>query len=113
VLAVKGLGGHHLAVDASSEAAAATLRERKVREDKPFAVMVPDVTAARRLCAVDETAAALLTSGRRPIVLLPRRPGTGIAAAVAPGNRQLGSVPATPALGRRAEGRLARGRGHC
>jgi hydrogenase maturation protein HypF len=97
VLAVKGLGGYHLAVDASSETAAATLRERKVREDKPFAVMVPDITAARRLCPVDEAAAALLTSGRRPIVLLPRRPGSGIATAVAPGNRQLGvMLPYTP-----------------
>jgi hydrogenase maturation protein HypF len=97
VLAVKGLGGYHLAVDASSETAAATLRERKIREDKPFAVMVPDIPAARRLCAVDEAAAALLTSGRRPIVLLPRRPGSRIAAAVAPANRQLGvMLPYTP-----------------
>jgi hydrogenase maturation factor HypF (carbamoyltransferase family) len=74
VLAVKGLGGYHLAVDATSQAAAATLRERKVREDKPFAVMVPNVAAARQLGEV-EAAAALLTSGRRPIVLLARRPG--------------------------------------
>jgi hydrogenase maturation protein HypF len=97
VLAVKGLGGYHLAVDASSEGAAATLRERKVREDKPFAVMVADVAGARLLCDVDQTAAALLTSGRRPIVLLPRREGAGIAAAVAPGNRQLGvMLPYTP-----------------
>jgi hydrogenase maturation protein HypF len=97
VLAVKGLGGYHLAVDASSETAAAALRQRKVREDKPFAVMVADLAAARRLCAVDEAAAALLTSGRRPIVLLPRRPGSRIAAAVAPGNRQLGvMLPYTP-----------------
>jgi hydrogenase maturation protein HypF len=100
VLAVKGLGGYHLAVDASSETAAAALRARKHREDKPFAVMVPDVAAARRLCEVDEAAAGLLTSSRRPIVLLPRRPGAGaddVAAAVAPGNRQLGlMLPYTP-----------------
>jgi hydrogenase maturation protein HypF len=97
VLAVKGLGGYHLAVDASSEAAAATLRERKVRVDKPFAVMVADVAAAGRLCEVDEAAAALLASVRRPIVLLPRREGAGVAAAVAPGNRQLGvMLPYTP-----------------
>src|SRR5215471_17337022 len=89
VLAVKGLGGYHLAVDASSEEAAGALRARKHREDKPFAVMVADVAAARRLCQVDEAAAALLASSRRPIVLLPRRP-SGVAAAVAPGNRQLG-----------------------
>jgi hydrogenase maturation protein HypF len=97
VLAVKGLGGYHLAVDASSEAAAAALRARKHREDKPFAVMVADVAAARRLCEVDETAAGLLASGRRPIVLLPRLPGGGLAGAVAPGNRQLGlMLPYTP-----------------
>jgi hydrogenase maturation protein HypF len=90
VLAVKGLGGYHLAVDATSEAAAAALRARKHREDKPFAVMVADVAAARLLCDVDEAAAALLASSRRPIVLLPRFPGDGLAGAVAPGNRQLG-----------------------
>ena len=96
VLAVKGLGGYHLAVDASSEDAAGALRARKHREDKPFAVMVADVAAARQVCQVDEAAAALLTSSRRPIVLLPRVP-SGIAAAVAPGNRQLGlMLPYTP-----------------
>ena len=97
VLAVKGLGGYHLAVDACSDAAAAALRARKHREDKPFAVMVADVAAARRLCEVDETAAGLLASSRRPIVLLPRLPGSGLAEAVAPGNRQLGlMLPYTP-----------------
>ena len=97
VLAVKGLGGYHLAVDASGEAAAAVLRARKHREDKPFAVMVADVAAGRRLCEVDEAAAGLLASRRRPIVLLPRLPGSGLAEAVAPGNRQLGlMLPYTP-----------------
>jgi hydrogenase maturation protein HypF len=97
VLAVKGLGGYHLAVDASSEPAAAALRERKRREDKPFALMAADVSAARRLGEVDETAASLLTSGRRPIVLLPRRPGAPVAPSVAPGARQLGvMLPYTP-----------------
>jgi hydrogenase maturation protein HypF len=96
VLAVKGLGGYHLAVDARSEEAAAALRARKHREDKPFAVMAAGLAAARQLCEVDETAAGLLTSPRRPIVLMPRRPGT-VAAAVAPGNRQLGfMLPYTP-----------------
>jgi hydrogenase maturation protein HypF len=116
ILAIKGLGGYHLAVDATSEKAAAALRERKHREDKPFAVMVADVAAARTLCEVDATAERLLTSARRPIVLLPRRPGQrvaeavapgeeagdvarggGVAEAVAPGNRQLGvMLPYTP-----------------
>src|SRR5262249_37997556 len=83
VLAVKGLGGYHLAVPADDEAAASVLRKRKRREDKPFAVMVSDVDAARRLCEVDGPAQALLTSRRRPIVLLPRRPGPPVAAAAA------------------------------
>jgi hydrogenase maturation protein HypF len=97
VLAIKGLGGYHLAVDAGNEAAAATLRSRKHREDKPFAIMVASVAVARRLCEVDQAAEALLTSSRRPIVLLPRRPSGGVAGAVAPGNRQLGvMLPYTP-----------------
>jgi hydrogenase maturation protein HypF len=97
VLAVKGLGGYHLAVDASGEQAARALRARKHREDKPFAVLAPDLAAARRLCSVDDAAAALLTGPGRPIVLLPRRPGAAVAAAVAPGSRELGiMLPYTP-----------------
>ena len=102
VLAVKGLGGYHLATDATSEVATAALRGRKHREDKPFAVMVAGLDTARELCEVDETAAGLLASPRRPIVLLPRRDGAGvarvsIAPSVAPGNRQLGvMLPYTP-----------------
>ncbi len=99
VLAVKGLGGYHLTVDAGNGAAAAALRARKHREDKPFAVMVADVATARLLCEVDDAAERLLTSARRPIVLLPRRRGADqlIAPPVAPGNRQLGlMLPYTP-----------------
>ncbi len=101
ILAVKGLGGYHLAADASCEEAVALLRARKHREDKPFAVMAADLAAARRLAEVDSAAAALLTSPARPIVLLPRRPeaepGAAVAAATAPGNRQLGiMLPYTP-----------------
>jgi hydrogenase maturation protein HypF len=97
VLAVKGLGGYHLAVAAASDPAAAALRARKHREDKPFAIMVPDLAAARRLCAVDDASAALLASPARPIVLMPRRPDAAVAAAVAPRNRQLGlMLPYTP-----------------
>src|SRR5689334_11555441 len=96
ILAVKGLGGYHLAADAGSEAAVAALRARKHREDKPFAVMAADLAAARDLAEVDDTAAALLTSPARPIVLLPRK-NTNIAPATAPGNRQLGvMLPYTP-----------------
>ena len=97
VLAVKGLGGYHLAATAGSEQAAAALRARKHREDKPFAVMAADLDQARGLCAVDDVAAGLLTSRRRPIVLLPRLTGARVAAAVAPGNRHLGVLlPYTP-----------------
>jgi hydrogenase maturation protein HypF len=97
VLAVKGLGGYHLAVDAACEEAAAALRARKHREDKPFAVLVADLAAARRWCEVDAAAADLLTSPARPVVLLPRRPGARVAAATAPANRQLGiMLPYTP-----------------
>ncbi len=97
VLAVKGLGGYHLAVDAACEPAAAALRARKHREDKPFAVLVADLAAARRLGQVEAADADLLASASRPIVLLPRRPGAPVAAATAPGNRQLGvMLPYTP-----------------
>jgi hydrogenase maturation protein HypF len=100
VLAVKGLGGYHLAVDAGSESAAASLRARKHREDKPFALMAADLEAAREVGEINATAASLLTGRGRPIVLLPRlRPGDGtpVARAVAPGARQLGvMLPYTP-----------------
>jgi len=97
VLAVKGLGGYHLAADAACEQAVAELRARKHREDKPFAVMAADLAAAADLAEVDAAAAALLTSPARPIVLLPRKPGSTVAPATAPGNRQLGiMLPYTP-----------------
>jgi len=97
VLAVKGLGGYHLAADAACEPAVAALRQRKHREDKPFAVMAADLVEARQLAEVDETAAGLLTSQARPIVLLPRQGGAAVAPATAPGNRQLGiMLPYTP-----------------
>jgi hydrogenase maturation protein HypF len=97
VVAVKGLGGYHLAADAAGEKAVAELRNRKHREDKPFAVLVPDLAAAGRLCEVDTAAAGLLASRGRPIVLLTRRPGADIAPAAAPGNRHLGiMLPYTP-----------------
>ncbi|MFI0467756.1 carbamoyltransferase HypF [Saccharopolyspora sp. 5N102] len=97
VLGVKGLGGYHLAVDATNSDAAATLRKRKHREDKPFAVMVASVEQARSLCAIDDAEQAALTSRRRPIVLLNRLPGAPVAPSVAPGNHQLGlMLPYTP-----------------
>jgi hydrogenase maturation protein HypF len=99
ILAVKGLGGYHLAADATSEPAVAALRRRKHREDKPFAVLVADLPAARRFCQVSDVAAELLRSPARPIVLLPRLADARVAPApaTAPGNRQLGlMLPYTP-----------------
>jgi len=90
VLAVKGLGGYHLACDARNAAAVAELRTRKRRGDKPFAVMVPDLDTARKIAIVDDAAARVLCGAQRPIVLLPRLPATGIADTVAPRNPDLG-----------------------
>jgi hydrogenase maturation protein HypF len=73
IVALKGLGGFQLLVDARSGEAVSRLRERKHRWGKPLAVMVRDLAAARELCEVDEAAAALLTSAQAPIVLLPER----------------------------------------
>lgn len=97
ILAIKGLGGYHLACDALNAVAVQRLRRRKHREAKPFALMVPDLETARRLCFVSEGEAALLQSPRRPIVLLEQRPVSPIAPAVAPGYRTLGlMLPYTP-----------------
>ncbi len=97
IAAVKGLGGFHLAADALDEEAVQRLRRRKHREEKPFAVMVPDLETARRLTVVDAPAAALLLCPQRPIVLLPRRADAPVAEAVAPGSPNLGiMLPYTP-----------------
>jgi hydrogenase maturation protein HypF len=97
IVAVKGLGGFHLACDATNAAAVATLRERKQRVDKPFAVMSLDVDTVRRYCQVSEGEAQLLESPARPIVLLRRKADSPIAAEVAPANNYLGvMLPYTP-----------------
>lgn len=97
VVAAKGLGGFHLIVDARNEHAVARLRTRKHREDKPFAVLVRDVAAARSLARVDALEADLLLGPARPIVLLGRRDDADVADAVAPANRSLGLLlPPTP-----------------
>jgi hydrogenase maturation protein HypF len=97
ILAVKGLGGYHLAALASNARAVEQLRRRKVREDKPFALMATDLDAAGVLCRIDEAEAALLLQPARPIVLLRRRPNAPVAEAVAPGSQWLGvMLPYTP-----------------
>ena len=98
VVAVKGIGGYHLACDATSPAAVARLRERKQRGDKPFAVLVRDLAAARELADVDSVEAGLLTSSRRPVVLARRRPSSGLADEVAPRNGRVGLLLPPSAL---------------
>jgi hydrogenase maturation protein HypF len=90
VVAVKGIGGYHLACLAAREPAVAALRARKHREDKPFAVMVRDVAAARTLVSLTDQEAALLAGRDRPIVLAPRRSDAPVAASVAPRSADLG-----------------------
>ena len=90
ILAVKGIGGYHLACDANDEQVVAELRRRKRRGDKPFAVMVPDLPTARAIADVDGPSARLLCGPQRPIVLVPRRRDGRIADAVAPRNPDLG-----------------------
>ncbi|MCX5197410.1 carbamoyltransferase HypF [Streptomyces sp. NBC_00249] len=99
VLAVKGLGGYHLACDASNPAAVDGLRRRKGRGDKPFALMARDLADVERLAYVGPEERELLTGAVRPIVLLRRRPGPGpgLADGVAPGSPDLGvMLPYTP-----------------
>jgi hydrogenase maturation protein HypF len=99
IVAIKGLGGYHLACDATNEDAVAVLRKRKDRGDKPFAVMVGDLAQAERIAHVSAHERDLLTSPRRPVVLLARRPQDDLAPArsVAPDAADIGVLlPYTP-----------------
>ncbi len=97
IVAVKGLGGFHLACDAGNPDAIRRLRARKRRSDRPFAVMMPDVATVQRFCLVAPAEAALLRARERPIVLLDRLPGSTLAADCAPGLDTLGvMLPYTP-----------------
>jgi hydrogenase maturation protein HypF len=97
IVAIKGIGGYHLAVDATDHGAVAELRRRKARDDKPFALMVADLEMARSLCVLDPDAESLLGSVARPIVLARRRPEALVAEGVAPGVADLGlMLPYTP-----------------
>jgi hydrogenase maturation protein HypF len=90
IVAIKGLGGYHLACDPFDERAVRTLRARKVRQDKPFALMACDLAQVHEICQVSPGEEALLTSPARPIVLLERRENTGVAEGVAPRQSTLG-----------------------
>jgi len=97
IVAVKGLGGFHLAADATNRAAVSLLRYRKRRVEKPFAIMVPDAAAAENICELESAARKVLESIQRPIVLLPKRSPSSIPDEVAPFNRYLGVfLPYTP-----------------
>ena len=95
--AIKGLGGFHLACDASDRDAVARLREHKSRPDKPLAVMVPDLAAARLLAETSPAEEAWLTGIKRPIVLVPKRAPFALADNVAPDTDGIGlMLPYTP-----------------
>lgn len=97
ILAIKGLGGYHLACDATNDEAVERLRQRKRRDARPFALMVADMDTARRLCAINSDEAALLASPQRPIVLLRHLRQDVLAPEVAPGCDTLGiMLPYTP-----------------
>jgi hydrogenase maturation protein HypF len=97
IVALKGIGGYHLTCNSRDEHAVATLRSRKHREDKPFALMAGDLDAASALVSLSPAARALLQSPQRPIVLTPRRPDAPVASSVAPGAPELGvMLPYSP-----------------
>ena len=90
IVAIKGVGGFHLAVDAANAQAVSRLRQRKGREAKPLAVMVVDLSAARKICRLEGMEEQALASQERPIVLAEKKAGHGLAEEVAPGCDQFG-----------------------
>ncbi len=90
IVAVKGIGGYHLACDARNEDAVSKLRARKVREDKPFAVMAADMQTIRQICTVSPAEERLLSSAAAPIVLLRKNEHYDLAEQTAPQNDYLG-----------------------
>jgi len=97
VVAIKGLGGFHLACDATNPKAVAELRRRKLRVDKPFALMLPDIAAIELHCSINDADRQLLESRERPIVIVARKEPSSIALEVAPKQNTLGvMLPYTP-----------------
>lgn len=97
IVAIKGLGGFHLACDATNDGAVARLRQRKYREEKPLALMVPDLAAAQALASLDAAEDALLRSPQRPIVLVQKKEHAVVSPHVAPGMPRFGiMLPYTP-----------------
>lgn len=97
IVAIKGLGGFHLACDALNENAVKRLRERKLRRDKPFAIMMKDIEMVEKYCFLSEKERELLESPKRPILLLKERKDSQIAKSVAPNQNYQGvMLPSTP-----------------
>ncbi len=97
IVAIRGMGGFHLVVDAGSEAAVTRLRQRKQRRSKPLAVMVANLEAAGLICHLSPVASEALTRPAHPIVLLPRKETAALAANLAPGMGEIGiMLPYTP-----------------
>jgi hydrogenase maturation protein HypF len=97
VVAIKGIGGYHLACRVDDEAVVAALRARKARGAKPLAMLVRDLDVARRFAHIDAAEAVVLSSAARPIVLLRRRRDAPVADAVAPGSPLVGlMLPYSP-----------------
>jgi hydrogenase maturation protein HypF len=97
ILAIKGLGGFHLACDATDPGAVSELRRRKLRVDKAFAVMMPNIDSVQLNCALGDVERAQLLSRERPIVILDRLPGSKVTPEVAPGQDTIGvMLPYTP-----------------
>jgi len=90
ILAIKGIGGYHLAVDACNNEAVRRLRERKKRDEKPFAVMAATIETARELAEMSEMEERLLCSSEAPIIIVRKRPGNRLSSLIAPGNGWLG-----------------------
>jgi len=97
IIAIKSLGGYQLACDALNQSAVSLLRSRKIREDKPFAVMAPDIETVKKYAQVSDAEREIISSPERPIVLLRKKEDAQIAAGIAPGQKNLGLIlPYTP-----------------
>ncbi|MDR1701818.1 MAG: carbamoyltransferase HypF, partial [Sporomusaceae bacterium] len=100
IVAIKGIGGWHLAADAHNETAVDNLRQRKIRDDKPLAVMAGSLAQVKKICQVSKAEEELLTSPARPIVLLPKSAAYNLVPAIAPGNGYVGvMLPYAPMHG--------------
>ncbi len=97
IVAVKGIGGFHIACDALNDGTVRLLRQKKRKSNKPFAVMAPSIDSARQFCLISEEEKKLLLSSRRPVVLLRKRPGCSLSDFVSPNNQFVGvMLPYTP-----------------